>query len=38
MLKTVVIDDEQDAVDFLCGALKMYCPEVDVVGSATNIC
>jgi two-component system, LytTR family, response regulator len=38
MLKTVVIDDEQDAVDFLCGALKMYCPETDVVGSATNIC
>lgn len=38
MLKTVVIDDEQDAVDFLCGALKMYCPEADVVGSATNIC
>ncbi len=37
MLKTVVIDDEQDAVDFLCGALKMYCPEVDVVGSANNI-
>jgi two-component system LytT family response regulator len=38
MLKTIVIDDEQDAVDFLCGALKMYCPEADVVGSATNIC
>jgi two-component system, LytTR family, response regulator len=37
MIKTVVIDDEQDAVDFLCGALRMYCPEVDVVGSATNI-
>jgi two-component system LytT family response regulator len=37
MLKTVVIDDEQDAVDFLCGALKMYCPETEVVGSATNI-
>jgi two-component system LytT family response regulator len=38
MLKTIVIDDEQDAVDFLCGALRMYCPEADVVGSATNIC
>jgi two-component system, LytTR family, response regulator len=38
MLKTVVIDDEQDAVDLLCGALKMYCPETDIVGSATNIC
>lgn len=37
MLKTVVIDDEQDAVDFLCGALKCYCPETEVVGSATNI-
>jgi two-component system, LytTR family, response regulator len=38
MLKTVVIDDEPDAVDFLCGALKMYCPEAVVVGSANNIC
>jgi two-component system, LytTR family, response regulator len=37
MLKTVVIDDEQDAVEFLCGALQMYCPEAVVVGSATNI-
>lgn len=37
MIKTVVIDDEQDAVDLLCGALNMYCPEADVVGSATNI-
>lgn len=37
MIKTIVIDDEQDAVDFLCGALRMYCPEADVVGSATNI-
>ncbi len=37
MLRTVVIDDEQDAVDFLCSALRMYCPEVDVVGSANNI-
>jgi two-component system, LytTR family, response regulator len=37
MLKTVIIDDEQDAVDFLCGALKMYCPEIEVVGSANCI-
>jgi two-component system LytT family response regulator len=37
MIRTVVIDDEKDAVDFLCGALNMYCPEADVVGSATNI-
>ena len=22
MLRTVVIDDEQDAVDFLCGAIR----------------
>ncbi len=38
MLKTVVIDDEKDAVDFLCGALKRYCPETEIIGSATNIC
>jgi two-component system, LytTR family, response regulator len=37
MLRTVVIDDEQDAIDFLCGALKQYCPDTQVVGCATNV-
>ncbi len=37
MFKTIVIDDEQDAIDFLCGALGQYCPDVEVVGCATNI-
>ena len=37
MIKTVVIDDEQDAIDFLCGAIRQYCPDSAVVGHATNI-
>ncbi len=37
MLKTIVIDDEPDAIDFLCGAIDQYCPETRVVGSSTNI-
>jgi len=37
MLRTVVIDDEQDAIDFLCGAIKKYCLDAEVVGCATNV-
>ena len=37
MLKTIVIDDERDAIDFLCGAINAYCPDVKVVGFSTNI-
>jgi two-component system LytT family response regulator len=37
MFKTIIIDDEQDAVDFLCGAMRQYCPESEVIGSANNI-
>jgi two-component system LytT family response regulator len=37
MHRIVVIDDEQDAIDFLTGAIDQYCSEAEVVGSATNI-
>jgi two-component system LytT family response regulator len=37
MLRAIIIDDEQDAIDFLKGALKQYCPEVEVAGVARNI-
>lgn len=37
MLKTVVIDDEKDAIDFLCGAIDQYCPDARVVGYSTNV-
>jgi two-component system LytT family response regulator len=37
MFRAVVIDDEQDAIDFLCGAIDQYCPDTEVVGYSTNI-
>jgi two-component system, LytTR family, response regulator len=37
MLKAIVIDDEKDAIDFLCGAIDRYCPDARVVGFSTNI-
>jgi two-component system LytT family response regulator len=37
MIRTIVIDDEQDAIDFLCGAIEQYCPDAKVVGCSTNI-
>jgi two-component system, LytTR family, response regulator len=37
MFETIVIDDEQDTIDFLCGAIEKYCPDARVVGHALNI-
>ncbi|MBN2813823.1 MAG: response regulator transcription factor [Bacteroidales bacterium] len=37
MLKIVVIDDEQDAIDLITGAIRQHCPDAEVVGNATNI-
>jgi two-component system, LytTR family, response regulator len=36
-LITVIIDDEQDAVDFITSIIGEYCPGLDVCGSAHNI-
>lgn len=37
MLKIVVIDDEQDAIDLITGAIRQHCPDAEVAGTATNI-
>jgi two-component system LytT family response regulator len=36
-LLTVIIDDEQDAVDFITSIIGEYCPGLEVVGKANNV-
>jgi len=36
-LKTVIIDDEQDAVDFINSIIGEYCSSLEVVGKANNV-
>jgi two-component system, LytTR family, response regulator len=36
-LKTIVVDDEQDAVDFICSIIGEYCSSLEVVGTAGNV-
>ena len=36
-LKTIIIDDEQDAVDFISTIIGEYCPALEVAGKAFNI-
>jgi two-component system LytT family response regulator len=36
-LKTVIIDDEPDAVGFINSIIGEYCPDLDVVGKAGNV-
>ena len=36
-LKTVIVDDEQDAVDFINSIIEEYCPSLEVVGKANNV-
>lgn len=36
-LKTVIIDDENDAVDFITTIICEYCPSLEVVGKAHNV-
>jgi two-component system LytT family response regulator len=36
-LKTVIIDDEQDAVEFITTIIAEYCPSLEVVGKAHNV-
>lgn len=36
-LKTVIIDDEPDAVGFIDSIIGEYCPELEVVGKAGNV-
>jgi len=37
MIRTIVIDDEEKGLDFLCKLLQLYCPEVQICGTATSI-
>jgi len=36
-LRTIIIDDEQDAVDFITSIIGEYCDSLEVVGRAYNI-
>jgi two-component system LytT family response regulator len=36
-LITVVIDDEQDAVNFITSVITEYCPDLETVGKAHNV-
>jgi len=36
MLKTIIIDDEQDAIKFIESIIKDYCPGLDVIGTADS--
>jgi two-component system LytT family response regulator len=36
-LKTIIVDDEQDAVDFINSIISEYCPSLEVVDKANNI-
>ena len=36
-LRTIVIDDEQNAVDFITSIIGEYCNELEVVGKANNV-
>lgn len=35
-LKTIIIDDEQDAVNFIKSIIEEYCPKLEVAGSANS--
>ena len=36
-LRTVIIDDEQDAVNFITSIIGEYCASLEVVGKANNV-
>jgi two-component system, LytTR family, response regulator len=36
-LKTIVVDDERDAVDFITSIIKEYCAGLEVAGQAYNV-
>lgn len=36
-LKTIIVDDEQDAVDFISSIICEYCPSLEVTGKAHNV-
>jgi two-component system LytT family response regulator len=36
-LKTIIVDDERDAVEFISSIIGEYCPSLEVVGKAHNV-
>lgn len=36
-LKTLIVDDEQNAVDFINSVIGDHCPELEVIGKAYNV-
>jgi len=36
-LKTVIVDDEHDAVEFIASIIGEFCPSLEVVGKAYNV-
>jgi two-component system LytT family response regulator len=36
-LRTIIVDDEPDAVDFISSIIGEYCPSLEVVGKAHNV-
>jgi len=36
-IKTIIVDDEQDAVDFINSIIGEYCTSLEVVGKANNV-
>jgi two-component system LytT family response regulator len=36
-LKTIIVDDEQDAVGFISSIIGEYCPDLEVAGKAHNV-
>lgn len=37
MIKTVIVDDEPDAVAFIQSIIEEYCPDLDIVGIANSV-
>lgn len=35
-LKTLIVDDEPDAVNFIASIIEEYCPRLEVIGTASN--
>jgi len=36
-LKTLIVDDEQDAVGFIASIIREYCPRLDIIGTASSV-
>jgi two-component system, LytTR family, response regulator len=36
-VKAIIIDDEEDAVNFIHSIIKEFCPEIEVVGTAHSV-